>query len=416
MTSEYNPDNPNESLQTIYIPKEQMNEFKENMNKNAANNDPMQNNFVENLEDNLENSEEVVKPQKLKKKKKKKKLVVAKQVESDVVEEFNDRESSSVQKTAEPTNLTPTQDLAPISATNTLTPLEGSTLPPISTTDNLESIENTKPLGPVYPKLPKLSTKELTAVQFGEKEEDFEHIQPVLPQPHTINMPAPFIPPIILKKEPTVIDTNEDTNKNTNKDDDNVDNKDSNKDDNENKKNFRRKTSSSLGSSFDDCKETQNTYLIWSICSTVIFFPILLWIPALLSSLKAKELYKHNLSFSRVQAQKKAKLALKFNIICLIIGVIVYLIAIIVPVVVLTSTPNQDSSSETTDDAIDCGALSCYTYCRIENSAYSFSGTIYYTYWTCYTNYEDYYYYQNDLRYLDCKRGIHDNYYKYACQ
>lgn len=139
----------------------------------------------------------------------------------------------------------------------------------------------------------------------------------------------------------------------------------------------------------------RQTWLAWSIITTIIFLPFFFfWIPALVCSLKAKKRFRQN---DHESGKKLANTSLILNVTCLFVGVICYILAIALPLILIKSTNIY---------SCDSSDLNCYEFCREENSAYSYNGNIYYTYWTCYEDEADYMTYSDEIRYLYCKRAF----------
>ena len=85
----------------------------------------------------------------------------------------------------------------------------------------------------------------------------------------------------------------------------------------------------------------KDAHVVWSILNMILFFPLIFfWLPALLCSLFAvKKIKAHNLS----QVNRLTTVSLIFNIICTVVGPVVYLvIAIAVP---LAAAKQHDSSN-----------------------------------------------------------------------
>lgn len=151
------------------------------------------------------------------------------------------------------------------------------------------------------------------------------------------------------------------------------------------------------------------TYLIWSIISTIVLFPTLFWIGALISSLKSRSAFKQN---EYRDGKKWAKVALGFNIVSIIVACI--------GAIALYFIVNRDSlkvGSSTSSSAIyDCNRYYCWTYCRTENSSIIIDSNVYNRYWTCYSNFNNYQLFQFDARYVYCLRKPINSVLTYLCQ
>lgn len=159
------------------------------------------------------------------------------------------------------------------------------------------------------------------------------------------------------------------------------------------------------------------TWLVWSIISVILFFPIFFfWIPALVYSLRARKFFR---GAYFTQGTKAAYLALIFNISTAILCLAVYAIVIIIYFTVI----DQDTTTTTTTSSIPTLTylctdtdIDCYFYCRQEFSAYTFNAVVYSQYWTCYSTYQNYVDYTNDDRWLYCIQAIVESYQRYICR
>lgn len=150
------------------------------------------------------------------------------------------------------------------------------------------------------------------------------------------------------------------------------------------------------------------TYLIWSIISTVVLFPTLFWIGALIFSLKSRSTFKQN---EHRDGKKWARVALGFNIMCIIVACIG---AIALYFIVNRDSLKVGSSSSTA--IYDCNRYYCWTYCRTENSSIIIDGYVYNRYWTCYSNFNNYQLFQFDARYVYCLRKPINSVLTFLCQ
>ncbi len=157
--------------------------------------------------------------------------------------------------------------------------------------------------------------------------------------------------------------------------------------------------------------DTNRTWLVWSILSMLLFLPFfMLWMPALFFSFKAKQ---------KLSAQKyegyciMANRSLTFNILTAVVGIVGYTIALTLLINLIPSSIGRVANPVESGDLALCNENQCYEYCRLENSAFWYMGVVYSQYWTCYSDYNDYFTYQNGVRLLHCIQRVAVG--KYVC-
>ena len=123
------------------------------------------------------------------------------------------------------------------------------------------------------------------------------------------------------------------------------------------------------------------TFMIWSIISAAVLFPTLFWIPALICSVKS---------------------------VCIVVAV-AEILGLGLGLGLTKKVANSTVS-------YNCGAFSCWAYCRSENSPIIINGSTYNYYWSCYDSYYNYSLYIYDERYVDCIRRPINSTYTYLCQ
>lgn len=225
-------------------------------------------------------------------------------------------------------------------------------------------MEKPNKLPQLYPKLPPLTPRSY--------ESNSEEIRPVIPKTHTTNLMP--LPPL------------------------------SNREKNHNNSIIRKKQK--IKNNYIGVRtRREKTWIMWSIFSLIIFFPFFFfWIPALIFSLKAKNRFREN-NFSK--AKKMATMSLVFNVLCLIIGIIGYTVAIVVPIILIDMNRSAEIYS--------CDGYQCFDYCRKEYSAYSFNSIVYQEYWLCYDDYIFNLGYSTETRVLYCMRKRVKGFWKYLC-
>lgn len=126
----------------------------------------------------------------------------------------------------------------------------------------------------------------------------------------------------------------------------------------------------------------------------------MLWLPALIFSLKARR----KLSEKKYETYcVMANRSLTFNIITVAVGLAGYMIALTLTINLIPASPGIMNYATVLDrDSLLCRQNQCYEHCRLENSAYWYMGIIYSQYWTCYRSYNDYFTYQHGIRLLYC--------------
>ena len=147
------------------------------------------------------------------------------------------------------------------------------------------------------------------------------------------------------------------------------------------------------------------TFMIWSIISAAVLFPTLFWIPALICSVKSRINFKLN---KYHVGKRMARLALVFNIVCIVVAV-AEILGLGLGLGLTKKVANSTVS-------YNCGAFSCWAYCRSENSPIIINGSTYNYYWSCYDSYYNYSLYIYDERYVDCIRRPINSTYTYLCK
>ncbi len=130
------------------------------------------------------------------------------------------------------------------------------------------------------------------------------------------------------------------------------------------------------------------------------------WIPALIFSLIARKKF-HSKDLKSYENFSKKSLA--FNIMCLVCGTLSYVLVLTLCLSLIRSPELQRTQTETI--CVD----QCFSYCRIEKSAYFYNGNTYSEYWTCYNSFIDYVKFQNEVRYLYCVQKFVENVGKHVC-